>query len=102
MCRRYPASKALELGWINAVVPDAELEAEVTRWADELLQMSPRYLEIAKISSNLWWNQARDNYLAGLGMLVQAIGSKDMIEGATAFMEKRRPQFEGRKQGPAA
>jgi len=102
MCRRYPASKALELGWINAVVPDAELETEVTRWADELLQMSPRYLEIAKISSNLWWNQARDNYLAGLGMLVQAIGSKDMIEGATAFMEKRRPQFEGRKQGPAA
>jgi hypothetical protein len=29
-------------------------------------------------------------------MLVQAIGSKDMIEGASAFMEKRAPQFEGR------
>ena len=80
------------------MVPDAQLEAEVTRWADELLQMSPRYLEIAKISSNLWWNQARDNYMSGLGMLVQAIGSKDMIEGATAFMEKRKPQFEGRKK----
>jgi 2-ketocyclohexanecarboxyl-CoA hydrolase len=96
LCRRYPAQQALELGWINAVVADAELEAEVTRWADELLQMSPRYLEIAKISSNVWWNQARDAYLSGLGMLVQAIGSADMIEGATAFMEKRRPQFEGR------
>jgi 2-ketocyclohexanecarboxyl-CoA hydrolase len=96
LCRRYPAKQALELGWINAVVPDAELEAEVTRWADELLHMSPRYLEIAKISSNVWWNQARDAYLSGLGMLVQAIGSADMIEGATAFMEKRRPRFEGR------
>jgi hypothetical protein len=31
-------------------------------------------------------------------MLVQAIGSKDMIEGATAFMEKRRAQFEGRQK----
>jgi 2-ketocyclohexanecarboxyl-CoA hydrolase len=96
LCRRYPAKEALDLGWINAVVPAAQLEAEVTRWADELLQMSPRYLEIAKISSNVWWNQAREAYLSGLGMLVQAIGSADMIEGASAFMEKRRPRFEGR------
>jgi len=97
MCRRYKAAEALEMGLINAVVAPDQLEAEVTKWADELLRMSPRYLEIAKISSNVWWNQCRDNYLSGLGMLVQAIGSKDMIEGATAFMEKRRPRFEGRK-----
>ena len=96
MCRRYPAEKALEMGLINQVVAADQLEAEVTSWAGELLRMSPRYLEIAKISSNVWWNQSRDAYLSGLGMLVQAIGSKDMIEGATAFMEKRRPQFEGR------
>jgi len=96
MCRRYPAKEALEMGLINAVVPNDQLEEEVTRWADELLNMSPRYLEIAKISSNVWWNQCRDNYLSGLAMLVQAIGSHDMIEGATAFMEKRKPQFEGR------
>jgi enoyl-CoA hydratase/carnithine racemase len=96
LCRRYGARQALELGWINAVVADEKLEEEVTRWADELLYMSPRYLEIAKISSNVWWNQCRDAYLSGLGMLVQAIGSADMIEGATAFMEKRRPRFEGR------
>lgn len=96
LCRRYKAQEAFELGWINAVVKADRLEEEVTRWADELLQMSPRYLEIAKISSNLWWNQSRDNYISGLGMLVQAIGSDDMIEGATAFMEKRRPRFPGR------
>lgn len=103
LCRRYPAREALELGWINAVVADEELEAEVTRWAEELLRMSPRYLEIAKISSNVWWNQVRDAYLSGLGMLVQAIGSADMIEGATAFLEKRRPRFErpGRRKPSA-
>ena len=98
LCRRYPAREALALGWINAVVAADQLEAEVTKWADELLRMSPRYLEIAKISSNVWWNQCRDAYHTGLGMLVQAIGSKDMIEGASAFMEKRPAQFEGRKK----
>ncbi|GAA1164829.1 1,4-dihydroxy-2-naphthoyl-CoA synthase [Ornithinimicrobium humiphilum] len=93
LCGRYPAREALEMGWINRVVPDGELEAAVDGIVAQLAQMSPRYLEIAKISSNLWWNSARDNYVSGLGMLVQAIGSKDMREGATAFLEKRRPSF---------
>jgi 1,4-dihydroxy-2-naphthoyl-CoA synthase len=63
------------------------------RWTEELAALSPRYLEITKVSSNLWWNSARDSFANGLGMLVQAIGSDDMIEGANAFMEKRPPQF---------
>ena len=65
----------------------------MTRWTEEIQALSPRYLEIAKISSNVWWNAGRDSFLSGLGMLVQAIGSDDMIEGARAFAEKRPPRF---------
>ncbi|MGV1047003.1 MAG: enoyl-CoA hydratase/isomerase family protein [Solirubrobacterales bacterium] len=93
LCRRYGAAAAKEMGWVNAVVPDQELEAEVERWCEELYGLSPRYLEVAKISSNAWWNQLRDSYASGLGMLLQAAGSEDMIEGATAFSEKRPPSF---------
>ena len=63
------------------------------RWCDELISMSARYLEVAKTSSNVMYNQMRDNMTNSLAALVMAIGSPDMIEGATAFMEKRKPQF---------
>jgi 1,4-dihydroxy-2-naphthoyl-CoA synthase len=92
-CRKYTAEEALALGWINSVVPDDELESAVEAAVAELAEMSPRYLEIAKVSSNVWWNAARDSYVTGLGMLVQAIGSDDMREGAQAFMENRKPRF---------
>lgn len=93
LCRRYTAQEACDLGWINSVVPDGDLEVAVDAMVAELSRMSPRYLEVAKLSSNVWWNACRDNYTASLGMLVQAIGSKDMREGAQAFMDKRRPEF---------
>jgi len=95
MCRRYSARQALEWGLVNEVVPDGELEAAVERWLDEIDALSPRYLEIAKTSSNQWWNQSKDNMAANLGALIQAIGSEDMLEGARAFLEKRKPDFRG-------
>lgn len=95
LCRRYPAAQALEWGLVNEVVPDDGLDAAVDRWLDEIDALSPRYLEIAKTSSNQWWNQSKDNMAANLGALIQAIGSEDMREGARAFLEKRKPDFRG-------
>jgi enoyl-CoA hydratase/carnithine racemase len=94
LCRRYSARDALAMGWINAVVPDADLEEEVAQWCREIATKSPRYLEITKSMSNTYWNALRDNYVQGIGMLTQAIGSHDMREGARAFMEKRPPVWE--------
>jgi naphthoate synthase/2-ketocyclohexanecarboxyl-CoA hydrolase len=93
LCRRYSAERAYEMGLVNEVVDDDALEDAVTSMVDELTRLSPRYVEITKISSNLWWNSARDSFSNGLGMLVQAIGSPDMREGAASFMEKRKPRF---------
>jgi 1,4-dihydroxy-2-naphthoyl-CoA synthase len=98
MCRRYSADQALAMGLINEVVEDDGLETAVERWLDEIHALSPRYLEITKVSTNQWWNQSKDNMNAGLGALIQAIGSEDMREGARAFLEKRRPDFRGARR----
>src|SRR5580698_1413890 len=48
MCHQYTAAQACEMGLINKVVPHEELYPEVERWAEELLDKSPRSLRIAK------------------------------------------------------
>jgi 2-ketocyclohexanecarboxyl-CoA hydrolase len=93
LCRRYSADAAARMGLINDVVPDDGLDAAVNSWLAEIHALSPRYLEIAKVSSNLWWQQAKVDLHSSLEALIQAIGSDDMQEGARAFIEKRAPRF---------
>lgn len=100
LCRQYSAQEALEMGWINAVVPHDKLHSEVQKWCEELLDKSPLYLEIAKISSNVWWDLLYSHFIADMHMLKLAVGSEDMVEGASAFVQKRKPDFRRfRRQG---
>lgn len=97
LCRRYSAEQALAMGLVNSVVDDDGLEEAVEDLLQEIAGLSPRYLEIAKVSSNVWWNQAKTDMQVSLEALIQAIGSDDMREGARAFLDKRKPDFRGRR-----
>jgi dihydroxynaphthoic acid synthetase len=96
MCRRYSAQQALEWGLINASVPADQLDIEVRKWADELLALSPTVLKILKKSFDDSLASTREQ-MDRFEILTQVnpgfYASGEQTEGATAFMEKRTPDF---------
>ena len=93
LCRRYAATEALEMGLVNKVVPDAELDAEVDAWCAELAQRSPTAIALAKRSFNADTESIRG--IGGLGFQAVALyyGTEESKEGGRAMSEKRDPQF---------
>lgn len=93
LCRTYDAASALEWGLVNAVVPAADLGAEVRRWADTMLERSPTALAMLKHSFN-----ADTESIAGIGTLSFAAlhlfeQLPEAAEGLAAFAERRAPDF---------
>jgi dihydroxynaphthoic acid synthetase len=102
MCRQYPASEALAMGWINAVVPHGELRAEVDRWCEDLLDRSPSYLELSKVTSNVWWDMLAPMFAHAEQTMFRLAGGPEQQEGTSAFMQKRKPDFRQFRKGTAA
>ncbi len=93
LCRQYDADTMLRWGLVNAVVPGAELRAEVRHWADEILEKSPTALRFLKHSFN-----ADSESIAGIGQLSfdgldLFVDSEEAREGVRAFRDKRTPDF---------
>jgi 2-ketocyclohexanecarboxyl-CoA hydrolase len=93
LCRQYDAETAERWGLVNRVVPAAELGAEVRRWADEILKLSPTSLRFLKQSFNV-----DTEHLAGVGQLAFTglglfVETEEAEEGVRAFAEKRPPDF---------
>jgi len=93
LCRRYKAQEALEMGLVNRVVPAAELDAEVARWCEEILALSPTAIAIAKRSFNADSESIRGISALGMQTLALYYETAESKEGVTAFMEKRKPRF---------
>ena len=93
MCRRYSAQEALQMGLCNVVVPHDQLDAEVTKWCEELMEKSPTALTIAKRSFNADSENIRGIGALGMQALALYYQSEESKEGAAAFREKRKPDF---------
>lgn len=95
LCERYTAQQAADMGWVNKVVPKDDLDKEVDAWCKSLLQKSRQSLRIAKLQINYASDMAHAQISHGLELARFFMKAPEMVEGANAFMEKRRPDFWG-------
>jgi enoyl-CoA hydratase/carnithine racemase len=91
------AEEALRLGLINRVVPQAELDATVAGMAAKIAAKSPLTLEIGK---QAFYEQLdmpiEDAYSYCGAVMARNMMAHDAEEGIDAFIEKRKPKWEGR------
>lgn len=94
--RVVEAREALEIGILNRVVPDADLDAEVAKMASELAAGPTYAFGMTKLAMDRGFEIAFDDLLAWEADAQEAAGrTKDHKEGVQAFFEKRPPTFGG-------
>lgn len=89
------AETAMEIGLINRVVHDDDLDAETRAWARQLAEKSPLALRSAKTSfyaaADLAFGKAM-SYVNGA--FAELCATRDAAEGIAAFKEKRAPVWQ--------
>jgi enoyl-CoA hydratase len=94
---RWSAQEALAAGIVNRVVPDTELDVLVDEWAGRLAGRSPVIMRLGKQAMRRQLDMPLDDALDYLrAQLSLALSTEDIVEGVTAFFEKREPQWKGR------
>ncbi len=95
--RKFTPDEALQMGLVNRVVPVEQLESYVKDYTSRIAENAPLTMKAAKmaIDAATFDESARD--MAAVNNMVDVcFGSQDYIEGRRAFMEKRKPKFQGR------
>jgi len=91
---RFDAARARQIGLVHEIVPEADLDAAVTRRIDEVLTAGPQGVAKAKALIREIAGAPPDHVI---GVTTNAIASQRVSdegqEGLRAFLEKRKPSW---------
>ncbi len=95
--RRLGVDDAKRMGLLNQVFPAAELEAKTRALAEEIAANAPLSVRAAKLAIDEIWRKPEHPDLTQLDEAVRiCFESEDYAEGRRAFLEKRKPKFQGK------
>ena len=95
--RQFSAREAYDMGLVNSCVGDGELDQCVADLTGRIGENAPLTIAAIKRAAREIAKDPADRDLDALEEMVQAcFDSQDYIEGRRAFMEKRKPAFQGR------
>jgi enoyl-CoA hydratase/carnithine racemase len=94
--RQFTAAEAHQMGLVNRVLPEAELESYVQNMAATIGANAPLTVNSVKfIVGQAVAEDSRRDLQACADSVARCFASQDYIEGRTAFMQKRKPKFSG-------
>jgi enoyl-CoA hydratase len=95
--RQFSAQEALDMGFVQRVTADSDLEAAVAETTTFIAQNAPMTIALAKAAAREIGKPEAERNFARLDAMVKAcFDSQDYVEGRRAFMEKRKPNFQGK------
>ena len=95
--RKFDAADALAMGFVNRVVPLADFDREVAAYCELIAENAPLTLAAAKFAIRQTGMDAAARDMDQAARMIEAcFDSEDYREGRRAFMEKRKPNFQGK------
>ncbi|MCC6175159.1 MAG: enoyl-CoA hydratase/isomerase family protein [Chloroflexi bacterium] len=94
--RIVPAQRALEWGLVDEVVPDDELEGYTYALAEEIAANAPLSVQGTRLILREMRDSVPEASAARIAEEIRRVNtSRDLAEGKRAFLEKRKPEFQG-------
>lgn len=90
------ATEAKEYGLINHVVPQTELIEFCQGLAQKIIKNAPIALTEAITAINSCFDKTKNGYETEINAFGRLFGTADFKEGTTAFLEKRKANFNGK------
>jgi enoyl-CoA hydratase/carnithine racemase len=96
--RHVSAREGYELGFVNEVVPHAELLVAARRWAEQICECAPLSIRASKdvVYRSLDCASLEESMRTQYDSVKAMVQSADFVEGPRAFAEKRKPDWQGR------
>ena len=97
LCDEFDAHRALELGFVQEVVPYGRHFDRAMELANAIAKNAPLGLRAMKKAARAYVDAAEQQAIAEIPRIKESVfGSQDFLEGIRSFTERREADFQGR------